>query len=343
MKSLLHLAQQEMSEVFSPFFLEEIRKIGNLEIVEHGQELSDEEKIVLLQRVDIALTGWESAPLPPAIVDAPGSLQYVCNVTGAMSQFIPAEIIESDILVTNWGDSPAISIAEGTVALLLAVLKDLHKRTATVRDGGWSLDGSENGGKYSGEYGGTLFDTTLGLYGCGAIGRRFANLIRPFGPRIFVYDPYCTELPDGCARVDSLDALFRRSQIAVICAGLSDETRKSVTAELLSFLPLHGVVINTARGAIVDQDALFAELESGRLRAGLDVLDPDRLPDDHPARTWQNCIFTAHEINRGWPVDEHSPPRLAPMHKVCLENLNAFIEGRPVRFEMDIERYRRST
>jgi phosphoglycerate dehydrogenase-like enzyme len=129
----------------------------------------------------------------------------------------------------------------------------------------------------------------------------------------------------------------------VICAALSDETRQSITADLLALLPRHGVIINTARGGIVDQDALFAELESGRLRAGLDVLEPDRLPADHPARTWKNCIFSAHEINRGWPTDGGEPTTLAPMHKVCIENLIAFAEGNPIRFEMDLERYRRST
>jgi phosphoglycerate dehydrogenase-like enzyme len=335
MISLVHIAQRRPSEIFHPLFLREAAKVGSLTIVENGADLSDDEKISLLRKADVALTGWDSAPLPAAIVDDPGALRYVCNLTGEMSRFVPAEIIASDILVSNWGDSPAISIAEGTVALLLSVLKDLHRQIVDIREGGWALDGKE--------YGGTLFDASLGLYGCGAIGRRFVDLIRPFGPRILVFDPYCRELPEGCSRVDTLRGLFEQSEIVTICAGLSDETRGSVTAELLALLPRDGVVINTARGAIVDQDALFAELESGRLRAGLDVLEPDRLAQDHPVRRWKNCILSAHEINRGWPTDGAPPSKLSPMHRLCIDNITAFVQGRPIRFEMDLERFSRSS
>ena len=335
MISLVHIAMRKPSSMFNEKFLEELRAIGELTIVENGGSLSDGEKIAILRRADAALTGWESAPLPAAIVADPGSLRYVCNITGEMRTFVPEEIVASGILVSNWGDAPSVSIAEGTVALLLAVLKDLHHQILEIREGGWGLGGKE--------FGGTLYGATLGVYGCGVIGRRFIDLIKPFGPEILVYDPYCAELPGGCMRAGDLESLFTRSQIVVVCAALSEETRGSVTAGLLALLPRHGVVVNTARGAIVDQDALFAELESGRLRAGLDVLDPDRLPPDHPARTWRNCIFSAHEINRGWPTDGDALPKLAPMHKVCIENLTAFSQGKPIRFEMDLERFRRST
>jgi phosphoglycerate dehydrogenase-like enzyme len=336
MISLLHIAlDRPSSGLFTQPFLDELSKIGELAIVENGRGLSDEEKIALLQKADVALTGWDSAPLPAAIVQDPGSLRYVCNLTGEMRLFVPSEIIASDILVSNWGDSPAVSIAEGTVALLLAVLKDLHQQIIEIREGGWGIHGKESGG--------TLYNTTVGVYGSGAIGSRFINLIRPFGSEILVYDPYCPQLPEGSARVDTLHALFQRSQIIVICAGLSDETRLSVSAELLAMLPRYGVIINTARGGIVDQDALFSELASGRLRAGLDVLEPDKLHPDHPARTWKNCIFSAHEINRGWPADGSSPPKLAPLHHICLDNLAAFVQGRPIRFLMDPERFKRSS
>ncbi|MBT3275276.1 MAG: hypothetical protein HN368_19130, partial [Spirochaetales bacterium] len=263
MISLVHIAQKTPSEIFSRLFVEELAKIGELVIIENGENLSDDDKVALLKRADVAITGWDSSPLPAAIVDSPGTLRYVCNVTGEMSAFVPVEIISSDILVSNWGDTPAISIAEGTVALLLAVLKDMHRQVMEIRDDGWNLSHEETGG--------TLYDAAVGVYGCGAIGRRFLNLIMPFGSRLLFFDPYCKDIPEGCGQVHTLRELFEKSEIVIICAGLTVETRGSVTAELLAMLPRHGVVINTARGAIIDQDALFSELESGRLRAGLDV------------------------------------------------------------------------
>jgi phosphoglycerate dehydrogenase-like enzyme len=109
-------------------------------------------------------------------------------------------------------------------------------------------------------------------------------------------------------------------------------------------LPKYGIVVNTARGAIVDQEALFAELKSGRLRAGLDVLDPDTLPPDHEARRWENLIWTCHSIGGGlWPTDGAPPAELAPHQEICLDNLRRFLRGEPLRFVMDEVRYARST
>ena len=81
------------------------------------------------------LTGWGSAALLAAIVQNPGKLRYVCNITGALKGFVPKEIVESDILVSNWGDNPAVSVAEGAMALLLGKLKDFHEQVMTLRDG----------------------------------------------------------------------------------------------------------------------------------------------------------------------------------------------------------------
>ena len=335
MTALIHIARDKPSVLFSPLFLDELKPIGNLNMVENGKDLTDAEKIAMLQKAEIALTGWESEPIPEAIVDDPGSLKYICHITGEIKSYIPRRIIESDIVVSNWGDTPAISVAEGTMALLLSVLKDLHHQITTVREDGWSLGGEE--------FGGTLHDARVGVYGCGAIGHRLCNLMRPFGPEILIFDPYCETLPEGCTRVETLRELFEKSEIVTICAGLSDETRNSVTAELLSMLPRHGIVINTARGAIIDQDALFAELSMGRIRAGLDVLEPDKLSQGHPARRWKNLILSAHEIFRGWPTHGNPPTKLSPAHRLCIDNLSAFVRGNPVRFSIDLERYARSS
>ena len=129
----------------------------------------------------------------------------------------------------------------------------------------------------------------------------------------------------------------------MVHAGLSDETRGSVTAELLAKLPDNGIIINTARGGIIDQPALFAELEKGRLLAGLDVLDPDRLPEGHAAKQWPNAIFTAHNIGASTIEGVAGKAELQPMHLVALENLKRHADGEPLKFEMDRVRYLRST
>jgi len=336
MTRFLHIAKNEpMARVWIEPFCRALREMGQLEIISGGAALEPDEIARKIRSCTILLTCWQSVMIPVEVASDPGALQYVCNVSGSVRPFVPIEIVDAGIPVTNWGDAPALRIATGAVTLLLASLKNLPNRQRLIRNGEWDL--------------GDDFPTAgadglnVGVYGCGVIGRKFIELLTPFEPVIRVYDPYIAELPDGCIRVGSLAELFAASEAVAIHAGLSDETRGSVTAELLAMLPDGGVVVNTARGGIVDQDALFAEIGRGRLRAALDVLEPDTLPPDHPARQWDDLILTAHKIGRGGSIRLTGPRATARLHRYALQNIRRHLAGEPLRFLMDHDRYERST
>lgn len=334
--NMLHVAgRRSQLKPASPIG-KELQKLGELKIVEHGSDMSDEEVLALMREADVLLTMWGARQVPPALANEPGKVRYVLNLTGTCRAYIPIEIIRSPIPVTNWGDAPAFVVAEGAMSLLMAVLKDIRPRAEKLAKGEWG------GPKKLGLPFGTLRTLRIGFYGCGAIGRRFFDMLAPFRPEVAVYDPYASELPDGAERIDSLEGLFQWSEAVVIWAGLTDETTNSVTAELLAKLPDHGIIINAARGGIIDQDALFAELKSGRLRAGLDVLtNGDVVPADHESRQWPNLIMSCHSITAAdWP---ERPPRLSDADKISLSNLRRFIDDRPLRFVMDEKRYLLST
>ena len=332
MLKMLHMAARRSQLPADAPLTKALRELGELVIVEQGRTLSDGDALAQMRDSDVLLTSWATRLIPSALAQEPGRVRYVLNLGGTCRASVPIEIIRSKIPVTNWGDSPARALAEGAMALLLAVLKDLRGRTAGV------LAGKGACAKGLGLPSGTVHGLRLGLYGCGAIGRRFVQLVAPFEPELRVYDPFANGLPECCRRVDSLDALCEQSEAMVIWAGLSDETRGSVTAARLAKLPDHGIVINAARGEIIDQDALFAELKSGRLRAGLDVLvNDDYLPQGHEAHTWPNLILTCHDINSAyWP---ERPPHLSESDMVALDNLKRFIAGEPLKFVMDEKRY----
>lgn len=308
---------------------------SELTVISRSQPLGEEEACRIISEHDVYLVCRHSQFLPAAIATLPGKLTLVCAVVGSLRDYVPIEVVNSPITVTNWGDAPAGPIAEGAMTLLLAALKDLHHHVIDKRRGNWKISPTTHGGVLRGRH--------VGLYGLGFIGRRFVEMIRPFGPVLHIYDPYTTELPDGIVRETSLQDLFSRCSIIAVHAGLTEETRGSVTAEILALLPDHGVVVNTARGAIFDQDALFAELQSGRLRAGLDVLEPDQLPPDHPARGWENLILTAHQIHLPWPTDGAPPAELTRAQEYCIENLRRLNAGRPAVHEIDQKRYSRMT
>lgn len=331
----LHITKGGARCLEPAYFREQIQKLGELTIIDGGRSMSPEVIAGHAKQHDVYLAGWDSVELPISLVKDRGRLKYICGITGGMRPFVPLELVEAGIPLTNWGDAPAWEVAEGAMLLLLACLKSMHGRIVRMRDGGdyW---------KTPAEYGGSLVGMKVGVYGCGVIGRRFIDMIRPFETQIRIFDPYLDKLPEGCARASSLEELFKTSEAIVIHAGLTDETRKTVTKELLAMLPDRAVFINTARGGIVDQEALFAELEKGRLRAGLDVLEPDNLPADHPARKWENLILTGHAISHGPPFDPANP-KLTRGQEACLDNLRRFIAGEPLKFAMDPVRYARST
>lgn len=333
MLRMVHIAQrQRRRDLWTPVFVQALQSLGEFQIIENAQDLPTEEAAARLRDADVLLTGWASLPTPIGLLADPGRLRYICNVTGSVRPFVPREFVASDIPVTNWGDAPADEIAEGALTLLMAVLRDLHLRIMTVRQGGGRIDSARTGGQMRG--------LRVAVYGCGVIGRRFIEMLAPFGCQVTVFDPYAEAVPSWCRRVSTLRDLCVDTDALVIHAGLTEATRKTVTAELLALLPDHGIVVNTARGGIVDQEALFAELASGRLRAGLDVLEPDTLPADHPARQWENLIWTAHRIGgSAWPEGTEIPTRLANYHGIALDNLRRFVAGQELLNRITLRQY----
>ena len=339
-KKLLHVAHRNPEpRLWTNTFRAALQPLGALEVIAGGKDLPEAQLLAHIRAADVLITGWGANPIPPAIAADPGNVKYICHLTGEMRHTVPIEIIRSDIPVTNWGNATAYDVAEGAMVLLLAMLKNLRGFIAEKEAGFWRDASPE-----AVEQCGTLRGLKVGLYGLGFIGRCFLELLRPFRPVIRAFDPYAQDWPAGVERMDSLEDLFKSSHAIVIHAGLTPETRDSVNASLLRLLPDHGILINTARGGIIDQEALFAELETGRLRAGLDVLaGNDMLPADHPARRWPNLILTSHAVGSNlWPIHPQDPDApLQTLHEVCLENLRRFNNGEPLEFVIDETRYAR--
>jgi len=329
---MLHL-RSEWSRMPTGLFAQKLSEIGEYHDISFDPTMPEDELIALIGKYDVLLTIWGNFDIPAKLAEKPGNLKYICNVSGTVKPWTPTEIIESDIVVTNWGDAQAGNIAEGAMALLLSTLKDIPSYVISTRAG---INGRGN------QVGGTLYNARVAIYGLGVIGIRFVEMIRPFGAKLYVYDPYVENLPDDCTRVNSLDELCQNADILVVHAGRSAETDYSITARHLAMLPDNGVIINTARGEIFVQEDLYAALKNGRLRAGIDVFDADIYPEDHPSRQYPNMTYTSHTIGiPNWPPQDENI--LAPMYEVALENLTRFKNNEPLKFIMDSVRYFRST
>jgi phosphoglycerate dehydrogenase-like enzyme len=336
-------AQLLPGRLLTDTFLEAINACGALTIYENTGEWTEQQTVETIGRHDVLLTGWGSRRIPASIAAKPGRLRYICHLTGTLRGVIPGDLINSDIPVTNWGDAPAGNVAEAAFTLLLASLRNIPHHVLQPYDPHcpWKTSDATT------ETCGKLSDLRLGCYGFGAIAQHFHQLCIPFQPAFGIYDPFAKEIPSGCLRFEDLDNLFAWADAVAIHAGLNATTRHSVGARQLAMLPDGGIIINTARGGIIDQNALFAELRAGRLRAGLDVLDGrDCLePEDADMRQLPNLILTSHVLGRAsWPPPRQGEKqRLSNLHLIALDNLNRFKTGQPLRFVMDAKRYELST
>ena len=187
----------------------------------------------------------------------------------------------------NWG-----GVAEGTIAYLLALTKKLVARDRAVRDGGWRAAALE--GRYLGAREDGYPGLTIGIVGLGRIGRRVARLLSSWQIPLIGTDPYvddATFASSGVERV-GLESLLSRSDVVTLHCSLTDETRGLLDRAAIAAMPSGAMLINTARGAIVDLEALCDGLESGRIAAAaLDVFPEEPLPAPSRIRSFGDRVL----------------------------------------------------
>lgn len=190
------------------------------------------------------------------------------------------------IVVCNAPDSPTVSTAEHTMALLLHATKSLSANQRRLR--------GHDGDYYAANEGIELAGKTLGVIGHGRIGTRVVRAARALEMVTIACDPYIDPAAHDVELV-SLDELLERSDVVSVHCPLTDETRELFDADTFARMRRGSAFINAARGGIVDQEALVDALDSGHVAfAGLDVTVPEPLPTDHPLQGRDNVIITPH-------------------------------------------------
>lgn len=284
--------------------------------------------------LDVLITGKHSPRLPDALAADPGRLRYICHTRGVVKAYFPRALLERGVLLTNWGDWPARGVAAHAFALLVALLHQLPARDRLTRGGAGTLAWQD--------YPAQLEGLRVGVYGCGGIGARFASMCLASGCRVAAFDPWAATLPAGVTRADSLAGLAGASDALSIHCGLSDDTRGSVDATVLARLPRGGIVINTARGGIVDEAALAAACAAGRLLAGLDVVADERDWSASPLAAVPDALLTGHgRWTASRPADVPEPAWTLP--EFAQANLRAFRLGHELRNRIDPAAYDRTT
>jgi phosphoglycerate dehydrogenase-like enzyme len=209
--------------------------------------------------------------------------------------------------------------AELAIGFMIALMRELPAADRAIRDGVWRTPMTR-----------VLHGKTLGIVGLGHVGRHVAKIAGAIGMRILAWSPRLDRAAAAVsgAEAASLDDLLAQSDIVSIHATLSPDSRGLIDRRRLQLMKRSAILINTARGAIVDETALVEALGAGRIAgAGLDVFTEEPLPPGHPLTRLPNVILTPH---LGWPTDE----AYADFAEAAADALIAWLEGRDIaRFE----------
>jgi D-3-phosphoglycerate dehydrogenase len=238
------------------------------------------------------LAGYEIALddhsyMPTELVAQCPQLKHIVFLgTGAASYMNVGELANRGVTVhtiKGYGDT---AVAEHTIALMFAAARDVARMDREVRSGIWTP-----------QEGVQLFGKTLGVIGLGGIGAEVARMAKGLGMEVIAYNR--TPRSDAGVKQVDIDTLLAQADVVSLNLTLNDETRGFLTKERIARLKPGALLVNTARGALVDELALVEALKSGHIRhAGLDVFHNEPLKPDHPLAKLDNVTLTAHAAFR---------------------------------------------
>ncbi|GAA4415673.1 hydroxyacid dehydrogenase [Georgenia halophila] len=301
-EALLVMSSWAFGLQFGTEQLARLRKIVTLQEPVVLHELDSPEARSRLATADVLLTSWGAPPLTAEILNAAPRLRAVLHCAGSVRAIVTGAVHERGIAVSTAADVNAVPVAEYTLAAIIMAGKKapfLARRAAWAGGGddGADLAAADGRRETHGRRDLSNRGRRIGVVGFSRTGRRVMEMLRILETaEILVADPYADA--DAVAalggRLTALDEVLRRSEILTLHAPALPETRHLIGAAELAMLPDGATLINTARGALVDHDALAAACATGRIDAILDVTEPEPLPADSPLRRMENVMITPH-------------------------------------------------
>jgi D-3-phosphoglycerate dehydrogenase len=261
--------------------LDEFRSDGwDIVRSEYGRRLTEEEVSTLLSQAGVVGMVAGVEPLTEAVFSANPDLRVISRCGTGFDSVDRAAADSHGIVCVNTPNAPAAAVAELTLGLMMTVLRRIGEVDRNLRAGTWkALMGS------------LLAKRTVGIVGLGRVGRRVADLVSAFGAVVKYYDPQVATAEYD--RVASAQELASQVDVLTIHVPMSEANRNLVNAEVVDSLPEGAIVVNAARGGIVDEVAVVAALQSGKLSgAAFDVFEQE--PYEGPLCDFDNVVLTAH-------------------------------------------------
>ncbi|MFD6495541.1 hydroxyacid dehydrogenase [Streptomyces sp. NPDC060188] len=321
--AMFAMTAENVPRVFPADALGRLRELVDIDPTVVARDFTDPDVRERLAVTEILITGWGCPVLGAGALEAAPELRAVLHAAGSVKGFTTQAVWDRGIAVSSAAAANALPVAEYTLAMILLAGKNVFAYRDRLRDErafpyGEILPGVGN------------FGRRVGVVGASRIGRRLIELLRPFDLRVSLADPYVDEAGAAALGVPllPLDALLAGSDIVTVHAPQTPETRHLVGRRELALMPAGAVLVNTARGSLVDHDALVAELRSGRISAVLDVTDPEPLPADSPLLGLPNAFVTPH-------LAGSQGNEVARLGATVLGELERLLAGRELEFRVD--------
>lgn len=278
-----------------------------------GDYCTEAERIAAARNADAMLV--RTGAVTRALVEASPKLKIVARHGVGYDAVDVAACTEHGVLVTITPNANATAVSEHALALMLACARKIPQADATLKTGTWVREpfmGLELSGK------------TLGLVGLGRVGTRVAHLARAFGMTVLAADPYTTPERAAAAGVTlmMLEEMLPQADFISVHAPLTPDTHHIIGQRTLPMLKPTAILVNTARGPLVDPAAVAEALQAGRLAAaGIDVFEQEPFAADDPLHSLPNVIATPH-------VAGQTAESLVNMATAAAENILAVLDGR---------------
>jgi phosphoglycerate dehydrogenase-like enzyme len=302
--------------IFSAEDRARLERLGKV-VWHDGAPATDEHVEKYLPRA-VAVVG--QTPLPRERLDRAPHLRLVANVE---SNFLPnvdyEECHRRNIHVVATSPVFAQPVAEMALGMTISAARRIHEADAAVRRGDESLYGeADNHDSF------LLHGKTLGLLGCGNLGRALLPLLRPFSRDIIVHDPWLhpNALRELGVEPVGFEELFERSRVLFVLAAVTTENQGAIGARQFDAMPAGSVFVLVSRAGVVDFDAMLDAAEAGRVRVAVDVFPDEPIPPDARARRTPNTLLSAHRAG-------NIPEIWRGMGTMVVDDLELVLQGLP--------------
>lgn len=273
--------------LFSPEDRARLERVGQVDWTESDAPIPVEPAVEILRDADVAIGSWKSpGPTERLLAQCP-KLRLWVHAAGSVKSMFGPHLRRHGLVLASCAPAIAEQVAEFTLGLLIVGLKRTFANAQANRAGAEP--------KPAGAM--SLAAATVGVIGASQVGRRLIDLLRPFSPRVLLFDPYVSDADAaalGATPVRDLVNLCGACDVVTLHTPLLPTTSRLLGREHFSAMRDGAMFINTSRGGCVDEPAMVEQLQTGRIHACLDVTDPEPAAADSPLRRLPNVVLTSH-------------------------------------------------